>query len=79
MAVMTISILTDRCPTDQQQVAVIESGSSRQARFSALFLPIHGEYSDIYLHCSVSLCDQRSSRCAPVRHTFPIIISMINQ
>ncbi|XP_034458486.1 deleted in malignant brain tumors 1 protein-like [Hippoglossus hippoglossus] len=56
--------IQNKCPTDRQ-VAVIESGSSRQARFSALFLLIHGEYSDIYLHCSLSLCDQRSSRCAP--------------
>ncbi|XP_047198252.1 deleted in malignant brain tumors 1 protein [Hippoglossus stenolepis] len=57
--------IQNKCPTDRQQVAVIESGSSRQARFSALFFLIHGEYSDIYLHCSLSLCDQRSSRCAP--------------
>ncbi|XP_034458558.1 LOW QUALITY PROTEIN: deleted in malignant brain tumors 1 protein-like [Hippoglossus hippoglossus] len=56
--------IQNKCPTDRQ-VAVIESGSSRQARFSALLLLIHGEYSDIYLHCSFSLCDQRSSRCAP--------------
>ncbi|CAB1452698.1 unnamed protein product [Pleuronectes platessa] len=53
------------CPTDRQQVEVIESGSSQQAHFSALFVLIHGEYSDIYLHCSLSLCDQRNSRCAP--------------
>ncbi|XP_053273742.1 uromodulin [Pleuronectes platessa] len=57
--------IQNKCPNDRQQVEVIESGSSRQACFSALFLLIHGEYSDIYLHCSLSLCDQRSSRCAP--------------
>ncbi|XP_060941227.1 deleted in malignant brain tumors 1 protein [Limanda limanda] len=57
--------IQNKCPTDRQQVAVIESGSSRQARFSVLFLLIHGENSDIYLHCSLSLCDQRSSRCVP--------------
>ncbi|XP_053273739.1 deleted in malignant brain tumors 1 protein isoform X2 [Pleuronectes platessa] len=57
--------IQNKCPTDRQQVEVIESGSSQQACFSALFLLIHGEYSDIYLHCSLSLCDQRSSRCAP--------------
>ncbi|XP_019939342.2 uncharacterized protein [Paralichthys olivaceus] len=57
--------IQNRCPTDRQQVVVIESGSSRQARFSALFFLINGEYSDIYLHCSLSLCDQRSSRCSP--------------
>ncbi|XP_053274173.1 deleted in malignant brain tumors 1 protein [Pleuronectes platessa] len=57
--------IQNKCPTDRQQVAVIESGSSRQARFSALFFLINSENSDIYLHCSLSLCDQRSSRCAP--------------
>ncbi|XP_060941264.1 deleted in malignant brain tumors 1 protein-like [Limanda limanda] len=57
--------IQNKCPTDRQQVAVIESGSSRQAHFSVLFLLIHGENSDIYLHCSLSLCDQRSSRCVP--------------
>ncbi|XP_060941240.1 uromodulin-like [Limanda limanda] len=57
--------IQNKCPTDRQQVAVIESGSSRQARFSVLFFLIDGEYSDMYLHCSLSLCDQRSSRCAP--------------
>ncbi|XP_062243292.1 uromodulin-like [Platichthys flesus] len=57
--------IQNKCPTDRQQVEVIESGLSRQARFSSLFFLIHGEYSDIYLHCSLSLCDQRSSRCAP--------------
>ncbi|XP_053274159.1 uromodulin [Pleuronectes platessa] len=57
--------IQNKCPTDRQQVEVIESGSSRQARFSSLFFLIHGEYSNIYLHCSLSLCDQRSSSCAP--------------
>ncbi|XP_062243289.1 deleted in malignant brain tumors 1 protein-like [Platichthys flesus] len=57
--------IQNKCPTDRQQVEVIESGSSRQASFSAVFFLIHGEYSDIYLHCSLSLCDQGSSRCAP--------------
>ncbi|XP_062243290.1 deleted in malignant brain tumors 1 protein-like [Platichthys flesus] len=57
--------IQNKCPTERQQVEVIESGSSRQARFSAVFFLIHGEYSDMYLHCSLSLCDQRSSRCTP--------------
>ncbi|CAB1456741.1 unnamed protein product [Pleuronectes platessa] len=48
---------------NKKTVEVIESSSSRQACFSALFVLIHGEYSDINLHCS--LCDQRSSRCSP--------------
>ncbi|XP_062244875.1 deleted in malignant brain tumors 1 protein-like isoform X1 [Platichthys flesus] len=57
--------IQNKCPTDRQQVEVIESGTSRQACFSAVLFLIHGENSDMYLHCSLSLCDQRSSRCAP--------------
>ncbi|GLD60910.1 deleted in malignant brain tumors 1 protein-like isoform X1 [Lates japonicus] len=42
------------------------SSSSLQARFSALLFQFQGEYRDIYLHCSLSLCDQRSPHCVPI-------------
>ncbi|KAF0037719.1 hypothetical protein F2P81_010593 [Scophthalmus maximus] len=57
--------IQNKCPTDPRQVALVESGSSRQARFSALLFLRQGEYRDIYLHCSLSLCDQMSSHCVP--------------
>uniref|UniRef100_A0A673WK96 ZP domain-containing protein n=1 Tax=Salmo trutta TaxID=8032 RepID=A0A673WK96_SALTR len=52
-----------RCPTNRTQVTVEESGSSLRARFSAL---LQGDYRYIFLHCSLSLCDQGSSSCIPV-------------
>ncbi|XP_038817702.1 uromodulin-like isoform X1 [Salvelinus namaycush] len=56
-------MIQDRCPTNRTQVTVEESGSSLRARFSAL---LQGDYRYIFLHCSLSLCDQRSSSCTPV-------------
>ncbi|KAM6939731.1 uromodulin-like [Xenentodon cancila] len=63
---MQYTLIQNRCPIDHRQVSVVESGSSLQARFSALLFLYQDEYRDIYLHCSLSLCDQRSSRCVPV-------------
>uniref|UniRef100_A0A674DKU6 ZP domain-containing protein n=1 Tax=Salmo trutta TaxID=8032 RepID=A0A674DKU6_SALTR len=45
---------------------VEESGSSLRARFSALLFLYQGDYRDVFLHCSLSLCDQRRSSCSPV-------------
>uniref|UniRef100_A0A8C4F6B3 Uromodulin n=1 Tax=Dicentrarchus labrax TaxID=13489 RepID=A0A8C4F6B3_DICLA len=56
-----------------KQVSVTESGSSLQARFSALFFLLQDEYRDIFLHCSLSLCDRKSSSCVPVSHPFHFI------
>uniref|UniRef100_A0A4W5RG67 ZP domain-containing protein n=1 Tax=Hucho hucho TaxID=62062 RepID=A0A4W5RG67_9TELE len=52
-----------RCPTNGTQVTVEESGSSLRARFSAA---LQVDYRYFFLHCSLSLCDQRSSSCTPV-------------
>uniref|UniRef100_A0AAZ3SXA2 ZP domain-containing protein n=1 Tax=Oncorhynchus tshawytscha TaxID=74940 RepID=A0AAZ3SXA2_ONCTS len=46
-------------------VRVEESGSSLRARFSALLFLYQGDYRDVFLHCRLSLCDQRSSSCTP--------------
>ncbi|KAK2815803.1 hypothetical protein Q5P01_026270 [Channa striata] len=58
-------LIQNKCPTDRQQVSVVENGSSLKARFSALFFLFNNKYQAIYLHCSLSLCDQRSSSCVP--------------
>ncbi|XP_031670272.1 deleted in malignant brain tumors 1 protein isoform X1 [Oncorhynchus kisutch] len=55
-----------KCPSDRTQVRVEESGSSLEARFSALLFLFQGDYRDVFLHCSLSLCDQRSSSCTPL-------------
>ena len=43
-----------------------QNGLSLQARFSALLFLFQGDYRDIYLHCSLNLCDQRNSSCSAV-------------
>ncbi|XP_049428738.1 uromodulin [Epinephelus fuscoguttatus] len=58
-------LILNKCPIDHGQVSVVESGSSLRARFSALFFLLQNEYRDVYLHCSLSLCEQRSSSCVP--------------
>ncbi|XP_077426272.1 uncharacterized protein LOC144054820 [Vanacampus margaritifer] len=59
------SLIQNKCPSDRQQVSIAESGSSLRARFAALFFLLQGEYRDLYLHCSISLCDQRRHSCIP--------------
>uniref|UniRef100_A0A672YD76 ZP domain-containing protein n=1 Tax=Sphaeramia orbicularis TaxID=375764 RepID=A0A672YD76_9TELE len=58
-------MIQNKCPTDPQQVVLTESGLSLQARFSALLFLPEGEYRPVYLHCHLSLCNPRISRCVP--------------
>ncbi|XP_027139595.1 pancreatic secretory granule membrane major glycoprotein GP2 [Larimichthys crocea] len=58
-------LIQNKCPTDRRQVSVTESGSSLHARFTALLFLLQDEYQDTFLHCSLSLCNQRSSSCVP--------------
>ncbi|XP_076741511.1 scavenger receptor cysteine-rich domain-containing protein DMBT1 [Maylandia zebra] len=58
-------LIQNKCPTDRLKVSIVESGSSLRARFSALLFLLQGEYRDIYLHCSLSLCNQRNYNCVP--------------
>ncbi|XP_032400034.1 uromodulin [Etheostoma spectabile] len=58
-------LIQNKCPIDRKKVSVIESGSSLRARFSALFFLLLNDYSDVYLHCSLSLCERRSFSCVP--------------
>ncbi|XP_034151064.1 deleted in malignant brain tumors 1 protein isoform X5 [Esox lucius] len=58
--------IRNKCPVDPTQVSVEENGSSLRARFSTELVLYQGSYRDVYLHCSLSLCDWRSSRCSPL-------------
>ncbi|XP_042077558.1 deleted in malignant brain tumors 1 protein [Haplochromis burtoni] len=58
-------LIQNKCPTDRLKVSIVESGSSLRARFSALLFLLQGQYRDIYLHCSLSLCNQRNYNCVP--------------
>ncbi|XP_075320378.1 scavenger receptor cysteine-rich domain-containing protein DMBT1-like [Odontesthes bonariensis] len=64
-SLMRYPLIQNKCPTDRRQVSVVESGSSLRARFTALLFLLQDEYRDTYLHCSLTLCDQRSSNCVP--------------
>ncbi|XP_054642297.1 pancreatic secretory granule membrane major glycoprotein GP2-like [Dunckerocampus dactyliophorus] len=58
-------LIQNKCPTDSQRVSVVMSGSSLKACFSTLFFLVKGESGDVYLHCSLSLCDSMTSSCIP--------------
>ncbi|XP_054631729.1 uncharacterized protein LOC129181075 [Dunckerocampus dactyliophorus] len=60
------ALIHNKCPADRHKVSVVPRGPSLQARFSTLFFPLQGKYQDVYLHCSLNLCDGRSSSCIPV-------------
>ncbi|KAK6300806.1 hypothetical protein J4Q44_G00289040 [Coregonus suidteri] len=64
--IMRYYVIQNKCPTEFRQVRVEESGSSLRARFSALLFLYQGDYRDVFLHCRLSLCDQRSTSCTPV-------------
>ncbi|XP_067114922.1 uncharacterized protein [Osmerus mordax] len=59
-------LIQHKCSANRRQVTVEESGLSLQARFSALLFLFQGDYRDVYLHCSLNLCDQRNSSCSPI-------------
>ncbi|KAM3624673.1 uncharacterized protein V6R79_026428 [Siganus canaliculatus] len=49
-------LIQNQCPVDPQLATVTQSGTSLQARFTALFFLFQHNYNEIYLHCSLSLC-----------------------
>ncbi|XP_030289438.1 deleted in malignant brain tumors 1 protein-like isoform X1 [Sparus aurata] len=57
--------IQNKCPTDRQQVSVTETGSSQWAYFTALLFLPQEQYRNVFLHCSVSLCNIRRSNCVP--------------
>uniref|UniRef100_H3D977 ZP domain-containing protein n=1 Tax=Tetraodon nigroviridis TaxID=99883 RepID=H3D977_TETNG len=58
-------LIQNKCPSDRRRVAVTESGLSLRARFSALLFLIQDQYSNMYLHCSLTLCSPEVSSCVP--------------
>ncbi|KAM3624543.1 uncharacterized protein V6R79_024821 [Siganus canaliculatus] len=59
------NLIQNQCPVHDQRVSITQSGTSLQARFTALFFLFEHDYREVYFHCSLSLCDQTSSSCVP--------------
>uniref|UniRef100_A0A3B4AKR6 ZP domain-containing protein n=1 Tax=Periophthalmus magnuspinnatus TaxID=409849 RepID=A0A3B4AKR6_9GOBI len=57
-------LIQNKCPSDPQQTAVLESGTSLRARFSTLFFVPQGQFRTVYLHCHLNLCNP--GNCVPV-------------
>ncbi|KAM3624102.1 uncharacterized protein V6R79_018882 [Siganus canaliculatus] len=60
-------LIVDQCPPDKKLVSVTQSGTSLQARFTALFFLHVEDYREVYLHCSLSLCSPSCQPSCPVR------------
>uniref|UniRef100_A0AAY4ALF1 ZP domain-containing protein n=1 Tax=Denticeps clupeoides TaxID=299321 RepID=A0AAY4ALF1_9TELE len=68
--------IQNRCISNHLQVAIIENGTSLRARFSILLFLYDGTYSDMFLHCSISLCDKKKASCTAVslKSAFSILL-----
>ncbi|XP_068100884.1 uromodulin-like isoform X2 [Hyperolius riggenbachi] len=59
-------IIKDSCPNKQDStIRVLGNGVSRQGRFSVEIFKFVGNYTSVYMHCAISLCDVTSGPCAP--------------
>ncbi|KAM4697754.1 pancreatic secretory granule membrane major glycoprotein GP2-like [Rhinophrynus dorsalis] len=59
-------IIEDGCPNKKDgTIQVAANGISAQGQFSVQMFKFIGDYSRVFLHCEVYLCDKKSS-CLPV-------------
>ncbi|XP_035259225.1 uromodulin-like [Anguilla anguilla] len=57
-------LIQNRCPSNSRLVKVEDSGPSLPGRFTALVNLFSGDYDNIYLHCSLSMCDPTQAGCS---------------
>ncbi|XP_073503722.1 uromodulin-like isoform X2 [Phyllobates terribilis] len=59
-------IIQDSCPNKQDStISVPENGVSKKGRLSLQAIKFAGNYSYVYIHCAISLCDITAGSCAP--------------
>ncbi|XP_069839862.1 uromodulin-like isoform X2 [Dendropsophus ebraccatus] len=59
-------IIKDSCPNKQDTtISVLENAVSRQGRMSLQVFKFVGNYSSVYFHCAISLCDVTAGSCSP--------------
>ncbi|XP_069838064.1 uromodulin-like [Dendropsophus ebraccatus] len=59
-------IIKDSCPNKQDTtLSVLENAVSRQGRLSLEVFKFVGNYSSVYIHCAISLCDITAGSCSP--------------
>ncbi|XP_069841005.1 uromodulin-like [Dendropsophus ebraccatus] len=59
-------IIKDSCPNKQDTtISVLENAVSRQGRMSLQVFKFVGNYSSVYIHCAISLCDVTAGSCSP--------------
>ncbi|XP_063285552.1 uromodulin-like [Pelobates fuscus] len=59
-------IIQNSCPNRQDStIEVTVNGVSKEARFSVQMFKFVGGYSQVYLHCQISLCDVTVGSCIP--------------
>ncbi|XP_073325943.1 scavenger receptor cysteine-rich type 1 protein M130-like [Pagrus major] len=70
-------LIQNKCPTDRQQVSVTENGSSLWAYFTTLLFLPQEQYRNVFLHCSISLCNTRSSDCVPYKVSVLVLMLLL--
>ncbi|MEE6508621.1 hypothetical protein FKM82_022049 [Ascaphus truei] len=59
--------IKERCPNVQDPtVNVTANGISSEGQFSVQFFKFIGDYTHVFLHCDITLCDKISSKCYPI-------------
>ncbi|KAM4697758.1 uromodulin-like [Rhinophrynus dorsalis] len=88
---MKYYIIKNSCPNKQDKtINVAENGVGSQAKFSLQLFTFIGNYSSVYLHCELYLCDIRTRICIPscsgarsadesTESTFPISVGPISR
>ncbi|KAJ8382454.1 hypothetical protein SKAU_G00032320 [Synaphobranchus kaupii] len=57
-------LIQNRCPSNRHLVKVEESGPTLPGRFTAVVTLFSGDYDNMFLHCSLSMCDPRQAACS---------------
>ncbi|XP_053550227.1 uromodulin-like [Bombina bombina] len=59
-------IIKDSCPNNQDStIKVYANGISSRGQFSVQMFKFVGDYSRVFLHCQIKLCDNSSYSCQP--------------
>ncbi|XP_053550226.1 uromodulin-like [Bombina bombina] len=60
-------IIKDSCPNKQDPtINVPANGISSQGQFSVQMFKFVGDYSNVFLHCEINLCDNKLHSCQPL-------------
>ncbi|XP_041432234.1 uromodulin-like [Xenopus laevis] len=70
-------IIENRCPsTIDNTVSIAENGLSSQARFSFEMFAFVGDHDEVYLHCEIYACNNRTTVCSPIQLSLQLLVNL---